>query len=99
MVLLCLFVCSCSTLLVFTTSFSCTGCSLCHAAFPGFFCCFFRASTNLSCFCNILTHFSLYSCWFMFFYFGWRHRFLFVIFFSRIFLSISLCTSSTFFIF
>src|SRR5919199_925280 len=94
-----LLICSSSALFIFTAGLSSTSSSFSHTFFSSYFFCFFWVGCFLSWFNNLLSHFSFYCSWLMFFYFCWRHCLLFIIFLERIPFSIRLRSSSTFFIF
>src|ERR671936_2871020 len=92
-------ICSSSALFIFTAGISSTSSSFSHTFFSCYFFSFFGAGCLLSRFNNLLAHFSFYCGRFMFFYFCWSHRFLFIIFLERILFPIRLRSSSAFFIF
>src|ERR687888_824087 len=91
-------VCSSGALLIFTTCFSCTCCTLSHTLFSCYFCSFFRVYSCPSWFCNLFCHFSLYCCRFMFLFLRWSHTFFLSIFLQWIFFSLLFYSSSSFFV-
>ena len=82
---------TCTSLLIFVSCFSRICCSLGHTTFPCFLCRFFWIYSSLLRFCDVLSHLPFNCCWLVHLYLCWSHWFLWLFFFSLIFLTLIVC--------